>query len=80
MKMVGVEQAKLNVCIDDAQRERIIITRNGHPVALIIGVEGLDEEQLQFGSSEKFWKLIEQRRKKKTITRIELEKGLVSTI
>ncbi|MGQ9625524.1 MAG: DUF2442 domain-containing protein [Anaerolineae bacterium] len=32
----------------------IIITRNGKPVALIIGIEGIDEEQIRLGSSEKF--------------------------
>jgi antitoxin (DNA-binding transcriptional repressor) of toxin-antitoxin stability system len=76
MKTIGVEQAGLGVCVDDAQQERVILTRNGKPVALIIGLEGLDEEQLQLGRSDKFWTLIEQRRKQKTISRAELEQKL----
>jgi prevent-host-death family protein len=80
MKMVGLKHAKLNACIDDAQHEQVVITRNGRPVALIIGVEGLDQEQLLLGSSDKFWKLIEQRRKQKTITRDELDEKFASTI
>ncbi len=76
MKTVGLEQASLGVCVDDAQQERVILTRNGKPVALIIGLEGLDEEQLQLGRSDKFWTLIEQRRKQKTISRAELEQKL----
>jgi antitoxin (DNA-binding transcriptional repressor) of toxin-antitoxin stability system len=76
MKTIGLEQASLDVCVDDAQQERVVLTRNGKPVALIIGLEGLDEEQLQLGSSDKFWTLIEQRRKQKTISRAELEQKL----
>jgi hypothetical protein len=48
-------------------------------VALVVGVEGLDNEQLQLGSSKKFWKLIEERRRQKTISRKELEKALDGT-
>jgi prevent-host-death family protein len=79
MKTVGLEKTNLNVCVDEAQRERVVITRNGKPVALIVGVEGMDAEQLQLGSSDKFWRLIEQRRKQKTISRAELEKKLGDT-
>jgi hypothetical protein len=48
-------------------------------VALVVGVEGLDNEQLQLGSSKKFWKLIEERRRQKTFSRRELEKRLDGT-
>jgi hypothetical protein len=37
-------------------------------------VEGLDEEQLQLGSSDRFWTLINQRRSEKTLSRLELER------
>jgi antitoxin (DNA-binding transcriptional repressor) of toxin-antitoxin stability system len=76
MKMIGLKQATLDACIKNAQQERVVITRNGKPVALIVGVEGLDKEQLQLGSSDKFWKLIEKRRKDKTVSRAELEQRL----
>jgi len=49
-----------------------VITRDGKPVAIMIGVEGMDEEQIELGSSEKFWSLIEKRRAEKTISRSEL--------
>lgn len=78
MKMIGLEQANLDTCIKDAQQERVMITRNGKPVALIIGIEGMDEEQLQLGSSEKFWTLIAERRIQKTISRAELEQKINS--
>jgi len=78
MKMVGFEHASLDICIHDAQRERVVITRNGKPVALIVGVEGMDEEQLELGSSEPFWALITERRAQRTISRAELEQNIVS--
>jgi hypothetical protein len=52
------------------------LTRKGKPVALVVGVEGMDEEQVQLGSSDKFWTLIEKRRRQRTIGRAELEKKL----
>jgi antitoxin (DNA-binding transcriptional repressor) of toxin-antitoxin stability system len=78
MKTVGIEQATLDTCIQDAQRERIVITRSGIPVALIIGIEGMDEEQLQLGSSDEFWRLIAERRRQKTVGRAELEEKIGS--
>ena len=78
MIKMDLRQATLETCVNDAQRERIVITRNGKPVALIIGVEGMDEEQLQLGSSDKFWKLIAERRAQKTMTRAQLEQSLKS--
>ena len=74
MKMVNLEQTTLDTCVNEAQHEHILITRNGKPVALIVGLEGLDEEQLQLGSSDKFWKLISERRQEKTMDRVALEK------
>jgi antitoxin (DNA-binding transcriptional repressor) of toxin-antitoxin stability system len=76
VKKVDIEQTTLDRCVDEAQSERIIVTRQGRPVALIVSVEGLDEEQLQLGSGDKFWTLIEERRKEQTITRAELEEML----
>jgi len=79
MKTIGLEHATLELCIKDARRERVVLTRKGKPVALVVGVEGMDEEQLQLGSSDKFWKLIEKRRRQRTIGRAELEKKLART-
>jgi antitoxin (DNA-binding transcriptional repressor) of toxin-antitoxin stability system len=79
MKVIGMEKTTLEGCVNDAQRERVVITRDGKPVALVIGVEGMDEEQLHLGGSDKFWTFIEQRRKERTISRAELEQGIGST-
>lgn len=73
MRMISLEEATLDNCVNDAQHERVVITRNGKPVALIVGVEGMDEEQLLLGSSDKFWQFINERRKQYTVSRAKLE-------
>jgi antitoxin (DNA-binding transcriptional repressor) of toxin-antitoxin stability system len=73
MKVMNVERATLDTCIRESQSERVVITREGKPIALIVGVEGLDKEQLELGTSDKFWKLIRERRGQGTLSRTELE-------
>ena len=43
---------------------------------LVVGVKGMDREQLQLGSSDKFWKLISERRSQATMSRTELEESI----
>jgi len=76
MKTVTLEKSNLSTCVEQAQRGRVVVMRNRKPVALIVGVQGLDREQLELGSSDKFWRLIEQRRNQKTTTRTELERRI----
>src|SRR6058998_4025785 len=73
MKVIGLKETNLDACVSEAQHEKIVITRNGKPVALVVGVAGLDAEQLELGSNPEFWKLITQRRRQRTITRAQLE-------
>jgi prevent-host-death family protein len=73
MKSVVLEKATLRECVDDAQAEKVVVTRNGKPVALVVGVEGMDTDQLELGSSERFWKFIAARRKQRTVGRAKLE-------
>lgn len=53
------------------------MTQNDKPVA-VIGVAGMDDEQLQLSTSDQFWTLITERRGRKTINRAELERTLDS--
>lgn len=76
MKVVGMKQATLEECVKDAQRERVVLTRRGKPVALVVGVAGLDLEQIDLGHSDELWTLIRERRGQKTLSRAELEKRL----
>jgi len=76
MKVLDIQQTSLDACVSDAKSERIIITRDGNPVALVVGVQGLDEEQVQLGSRDEFWELISQRRKEKTLNRAALQERI----
>src|SRR5437868_776148 len=74
MKTVVLGKTTLDDCVRDAQAERVVVTRGGKPVALVLGVEGLDAEQLELGGSDKFWTLISERRQQKTVDRAKLER------
>mgnify|MGYP001586341479 CR=1 FL=1 len=74
MKTLGIEQNSLAGCVREAQGDRVLVTRDGRPVAIVVGLTGLDEEQLQLGTSAEFWQLITTRRKQPTVTRSELER------
>jgi hypothetical protein len=63
-------------CVDEAQIEQIVVMQQGKPVAVVIGVGGMDTEQVLLGSSEAFWQFIAARRQEKTIQRDEWEKLL----
>lgn len=76
MKVIDVQQTTLDECIRAARRGRVVLTRRGKPVTLLLGVEGLALEQLELGCSDEFWKLIKERRAQKTMSREELEKRL----
>jgi antitoxin (DNA-binding transcriptional repressor) of toxin-antitoxin stability system len=78
MKVIGLQEAQLETCVREAQGERIVLTRNGKPVALLVGVEGMDLEQIELGHSDKFWFVIRERRRQKTLRRAELEKRLAN--
>jgi hypothetical protein len=76
VKIVPVDGADLEECLKDAQRERVLLTRQGKPLALLVGVQGLDLEQIELGHSDGFWQLIRKRRGQKTLSRAELEERL----
>jgi antitoxin (DNA-binding transcriptional repressor) of toxin-antitoxin stability system len=78
VKTLEIDQATLDGCVNSARTERVILTRDGRPVALVVGIEGMDEEQIQLGASDKFWKLMRVRRKEKPISRAALERRIKS--
>ena len=78
MKTLEIDKATLDGCVNSARSERVILTRDGRPVALVVGIEGMDEEQIELGSSDKFLKLMTERRKEKPISRAELERRIKS--
>lgn len=50
-----------------SQKEPVLITKHGRPVALVKGVEGNDMEDIFYMTNHAFWKTIKKRRQQKTI-------------
>jgi hypothetical protein len=75
LKTVRIEYTTLEARVADAQHGRVILTRNGHPITLIVSVDWMHEEQIRVPSDPTFW---EERRRQKTISREELERRLSS--
>ena len=78
MKTVNVRnlQRKISECVDIAQKEDVVVTRRGQPAAIVIGVEGQDWEDIFYQTSPAFWKMIEERRKGKSIPFEEMRRRL----
>ena len=52
--------------VRSAQQERVLVTQNGAPLAVVVGVEHKDAEDWQLEASAEFWKMIEERRRRPT--------------
>jgi prevent-host-death family protein len=70
--------AELNQLMDAAQHERILVTRDGRPFAMIVGIEHKDAEDLQLESSPEFWRMIEQRRQSPSVRLEDVEAQLLA--
>ena len=69
MKEVTIEQLanRPTNWLKAAQSERLVITENGLPSAVVFGVQNLDEEDWDLQLSPEFWRMIEERRREPTI-------------
>ncbi|MBI2468863.1 MAG: type II toxin-antitoxin system Phd/YefM family antitoxin [Candidatus Rokubacteria bacterium] len=76
MKTVTVRdlQKKVKECVDEAQRDRVIVTRHGKPAAVLVGVQGEDWDAVVLQTDPKFWKLIRARRSQPTISLEQLKR------
>lgn len=53
--------------LEAAQRERILVTRDGAPIAVVVGLQFKDDEDLAYESSPEFWHMIRERRGRPTV-------------
>jgi len=69
MKQLTLEQLseQLQDYVRSTQGEQILITDNGKPIALLLGLENTDPEQLNLQLSAQFWEMISDRRKRPTV-------------
>jgi prevent-host-death family protein len=68
MKEVTLEQLSqdTSALLDAAQRDKLLVTRAGKPLALVVGIENLDAEDWDLATSPEFWRMIEERRRSPT--------------
>lgn len=78
MKTISVRdlQKQIRFVVETAQDDQVVITRNGQPVAVMVGVEGADWETVAVETSRSFWKEIARRRGQKTISLAEIRNRL----
>lgn len=64
MKVAPLAEVKtqLSAYLERAQHERLLITRHGRPVALVIGVAGESLEDLLTSADPELWRMIAARR------------------
>ena len=69
MKRLTLEQLseQLQDYVRSAQQEQILITQNGKPIAILLGLENIDPEQWNLQLSPEFWQMIRDRRQRPTI-------------
>ena len=60
-----------------AQAERLLVTQEGKPLAVLVGVENKDQEDWNLENSPDFWRMIEQRRNRPTLALRDLKASLL---
>lgn len=68
MKTVEKDQAtgSLSDYADEAEREPVVITRDGRPIAALLAIENADLESVSLSTNPKFLALIERSRARQT--------------
>lgn len=80
MKETTIERfsADPNGFLQAAQQERVLVRRDGRPLALLVGLENKDLEDWALEMSPTFWGMIEQRRSRPTLPLRDLEASLLN--
>jgi prevent-host-death family protein len=65
MKQLAIESLAdgLDELLEAAQHERVLVSRYGRPVAVIVGLDKCDAEDWSYMLDPEFWKMIEERRR-----------------
>jgi hypothetical protein len=61
-----------------AQKERVLVTRDGQPVALVVGMEHKDAEDFHYMTSPEFWRMIEEARRMPTVPLQKIKEELLA--
>lgn len=80
MKVTTLERflQDANELLEEAQHERILVTRDGTPFVVVVGVAHKDQEDLRLENSPEFWRMIEARRRDATVRLEDVEAELLA--
>ena len=62
--------------VETSQHERVVLLRDGKPVAILLGVEFKDAEDLCLQGDAAFWRMIEESRREPSVRLRDAEAGL----
>jgi prevent-host-death family protein len=73
MKTIGSRELRdaVSDVIDQSQRAPIVITRHGAPAAIIVGVEGMERDEIELGVDDRLWRELEERRHRPQLVPLE---------
>ncbi len=60
-----------------AQEDRLVVTRNGKPIALILGLTNYDAEDWDYMTSASFWREVRKWRKQPTVRLEDVKEELL---
>lgn len=80
MKTISVRELQKDIrkTMILSQDDQVVVTRNGKPAAVLVGVEGQDWETVVLETSRPFWDMIRKRRGQRTITMKEMRRRLAA--
>lgn len=78
MKTINVQELrkKIKEYIDMSQKDCVVLTRQGKPSAVLVGVKGKDWKTVVLETNAKFWYLVRRRRRQKTLSLDDMRKHL----
>lgn len=76
MKFIAMGDARTRLAevVGLSQHDRVVLTRQGQPIAVVIGIAGLDAEQVALGLDDDLWERIERARQEPIILAEEVER------
>ncbi len=80
MKETTIEGFSQNIAVllDQSQQERILVTRDGKPFAVVVGAANKDQEDLRLEASPEFWRMIEERRRSPSVRLADVQAELLA--
>ena len=67
------------VVVDRLGDDRVVLTRMGKPVAVLVGVDQFDEEDMQYAADPAFWDMIRQRRREPVASTLDQIKAKLTS-